>query len=143
MMQTKGVMTALQSAATHVSVDQDARGSEAAGDKGGGGRTKRHRGHQRPGNMFSMKQRRCCLPALHQAVDGGNHFIALQLRLAPQNSNISPHTRVHNFNAEQHVPLSHARGASNFGPRHAAQLLVLRLVLEPLETLSADADEPR
>jgi hypothetical protein len=145
-MQTKGVMTAVQSAATHASVDEDGRRSEAAGDKGGGGRFKRQRGRQPPGNMFSMKQRRCCLPALHQAVDGGNHFIALQLRLAPQNSNIFLDTRVHNFNAEQLVPLSHARGASNFGPRHAAALPALASAfrhLAPLQTLSADADEPR
>ena len=60
-------------------------------------------------------------------------------RFAPQNSNISFNTRVHNFNAEQPVPLSHARGASNFGPSHAAALPALRLVLEPLETISADA----
>ena len=144
-MQTKGVMTALQSAATHASVDEDGRRSEAAGDKGGGGRIKRQRGRQPPGNMFSMKQRRSCLPALHQAVDGGHHFIALQLRLAPQNSNIFLDTRVRNFNAEQLVPLSRARGASNLGPSHAAALPALASALRhiaTLQTLSADADEP-
>ena len=58
-MQTKGVMAELQPAATHVSVDQDARGNGAAGDKAGGGRIKRHGSRQRPGNMFSTKQRGC------------------------------------------------------------------------------------
>jgi hypothetical protein len=93
-----------------------------------------------------MKQRRCCLSALHQAVDGGDHFIALQLNFAPQNSNIFLDTRMRNFNAEQSVPLSHARGASNFGPSHAAALPALASGfrhLEPLETLGADADESR
>ena len=93
-----------------------------------------------------MKQRRRCLSALHQAVDGGNHFIALQLRLAPQNSNIFLDTRVHNFKAEQIFPLSHARGASNLSPNHATALPARAAgfsFLEPLETLSADADETR
>jgi hypothetical protein len=30
----------------------------------------------------------CCLFALDQVVNGGNYFIALELNIAPQNSNI-------------------------------------------------------
>ena len=85
---------------------------------------------------------------LDQAVDGGNHFVTLGLRTAPQYSDVFFDARMQHFDAEQSFPFpfSHASSASDLGPRHAAALIALasgRRHLEPLETLCPDADEPR
>ena len=102
-------------AAADSSLDQEVRESDTVGDKKGGG--------------FGCIESGGCLFALDQAVNGGNHFTALNLRLAPQNSNISPDTRVQNFDAEQSVPQSHACSAFNCGPSHAADFFALASVL--------------
>ncbi len=77
-------------------------------------------------------------------VDGGNHFVALLLELAPQKSDIFLDTKVLNLHTKQLTPLSRSCSALDLGPRHAAARIALASGwrhLEPLEALCPDADE--
>ena len=69
--------------------------------------------------LSAKKMKNTCLPLpLLAAVDGGHDFIALHFSCAPQNRHVGLHSRMQNLNAEQPIPLAHARSPSHVRPRH-------------------------